>query len=299
MATEPGVLVGTAGWADRTLLASLWYPAQVRTPAQRLEYYATRLRFVEVDSSYYAIPPEQTVAGWAQARCGPDFLMDVKAYSLLTGHSTRAATLLPELRGLAEGKDWLTADAVSADLLGAVWQAFHKTVEPLRQVGRLGLITLQFPPSYRFGERGIRLVEQALSQCAPLRAAVEFRHPSWLRETNRDRTLELLRAHDAAFVCVDMPQDHPFSVPPLVLTTSDKAVIRMHGQSTDWRDGNKEERYRYEYSDEELSRWAERARELSQKADEVHVVLNTCCAGAAQRAAARLNEMLAGGVEGA
>jgi uncharacterized protein YecE (DUF72 family) len=286
---EPKILVGTAGWADRTLLASLWYPAPVRTPAERLEYYATQFPFVEVDSSYYAIPREQTVLGWAQASCGPDFVMDVKAYSLFTGQRTRVATLPPELRDLARD-DWLTADSASADLLSAVWQWFHKTVEPLRQVGRLGLITLQFPAAYRCDESGIRLIEQALTHCAPLQAAVEFRHPSWLRRTNRDRTLKLLREHDAAFVCVDMPQDHPDSMPPLVLTTADKAVIRMHGQSPDWRDGNKEERYRYEYSEDELACWATRARQLSQDADEVHVVLNTCCAGAAQHAAAQLRD---------
>ena len=286
------ILVGTAGWADRDLVASDWYPAAVRTPAGRLEFYAAQFPLVEVDTTYYAIPREQTVLGWAQATCRPGFVMDVKAYSLFTGQSTPVKTLPKELRGLARGT-WLTAGTVSPDLLDAAWQCFHKTVEPLRQVGRLGLITLQFPASYRCDERAADLVGQALAHCAPLQAAVEFRHPSWLRPANREATLTLLREHDAAFVCVDMPQGHPDAVPPILATTTDKAVIRMHGQSPDWRDGNKEERYRYEYSADELAVWATRARRLSQHADEVHVVVNTCCAGAAQRAAAVLRDEIA------
>lgn len=290
-AARARILVGTAGWADRDLIASGWYPANVRTPAERLEHYAARFPFVEVDSTYYAIAPEQRVLGWATSASKSDLVMDVKAYSLFTGQRTRAATLPADLRELA-GRDWLTADRASADLLDAAWQRFHDSVEPLRQAGRLGLVTLQFPPWYGCDGNGERLVERALEQCAPLPAAVEFRNPSWIEPENRDRTFKLLRAHDAAFVCVDMPQGHAGAMPPLMAVTGKKAVIRMHGQSPDWRDGGKEDRYRYEYSDDELEGWADRARELSSRAEEVHVVLNTCCAGAAQRAAGRLQEIL-------
>ncbi|HEV2636698.1 MAG TPA: DUF72 domain-containing protein [Actinocrinis sp.] len=292
--SAPRILVGTAGWADRDLIASGWYPADVRTPAGRLAFYAARFPFVEVDSSYYAIPREQTVLGWAGCAEQSGLVMDVKAYSLLTGQRTRVATLPADLRALT-AREWLTAESVSAELLDATWRRFHDSVEPLRQAGRLGLVTLQFPPWYVCDERGKRLVEQALDRCAPLQAAVEFRHPSWTVSENQIATLKLLRAHGAAFVCVDMPQAHSGTVPPILATTCDKAVIRMHGRSPDWREGGKEDRYRYEYPDDELAGWALRARELSRHADEVHVVLNTCCAGAAQRAAARIKELIEAG----
>jgi uncharacterized protein YecE (DUF72 family) len=68
--------------------------------------------------------------------------------------------------------------------------------------------------------------------------------------------------------------------------------VRLHGHSDNWAVGGKEERYRYDYTPEELAQWALWARELSKNAEEVHIVLNTCCAGAAQRDAAQLRDLL-------
>ena len=52
------VLVGTASWSDKSLVASKkFYPADVITPEGRLRYYASRFPVVEVDTPFYAIPP--------------------------------------------------------------------------------------------------------------------------------------------------------------------------------------------------------------------------------------------------
>jgi uncharacterized protein YecE (DUF72 family) len=217
--------------------------------------------------------------------------MDVKAYSLLTGQRTRSASLPGPLRALARG-DWITTGSASPALLDGAWDGFHACFAPLRQAGRLGRVLLQFPATYVFGDRGLGLVADALERCRPLRAAVEWRHPSWLEPGHRERSLGLLREHDAAFVCVDMPQGLSESVPPLLAVTSETAVIRLHGRSPDWRGGSKEDRYRYEYSADELTEWATRARKLAEQADDVHVVVNTCCAGTAQRTAAQLSDLL-------
>lgn len=138
----------------------------------------------------------------------------------------------------------------------------------------------------------------ALRRCEPLPAAVEFRHGSWLEPEQRDGTWKLLRDHDAAYVCPDMPQSHPGAVPPLLAVTASKAVVRLHGHSAAWERGGKEERYRYEYSGAELAAWAERAHVLGRSAEEVHVVVNTCCGGAAKRAAAALRDQLETSPEG-
>ena len=285
------ILVGTAGWADRDLIASGWYPRSANTPASRLAYYASRFPLVEVDSSYYAIPAERTVRGWAQTSAASGLVMDVKAYSLLTGHRTRATSLPPQLRTFT-ADDWIAADRVPPELLDAAWECFHDSFEPLRETGRLDRVLLQFPRSCVFGSRGLDQVAHALERCRPLKAAVEWRHPSWFAPEHREESLSLLRSYGAAFVCVDMPQSHPDAVPPLLAVTADTAVIRLHGRSSKWRSGSKEERYRYEYSAEELTEWAANARLLAQQADDVHVVLNTCCAGAAQHSAAQLVGLL-------
>lgn len=284
------ILTGTAGWADASLIRSGWYPPGTRTAADRLRHYAGRFPLVEADAPYYALPRASTVAGWIDA--APDgFTMDVKAYSLLTGHRTRAATLPADLRYGIRGP-WLTAATAPPGLVAELWRRLHATFEPLRQSGLLSLVLLQFPPHYRADPIGVASVQEALRHCAPLPAAVEFRHGSWLAPEQRDGTWQLLRDHGAAYVCTDMPQSHAGAVPPLLAVTSDKAVIRLHGHSAAWLRGGKEDRYRYAYSDDELAAWAERSRQLGESAEEVHVVVNTCCAGAAQRAAETLRDQL-------
>jgi uncharacterized protein YecE (DUF72 family) len=49
------ILVGTASWADKSLVDSkLFYPKEAKTAESRLRYYASHFSLVEVDSSYYA-----------------------------------------------------------------------------------------------------------------------------------------------------------------------------------------------------------------------------------------------------
>jgi uncharacterized protein YecE (DUF72 family) len=283
------VLVGSAGWADKDLVAAHWYPAHVRTAAARLAYYAEQLPLVEVDTSYYAIPTRTTVRGWVDA--APDLVLDVKAYRLLTGQPTPAASLPQVLRSDAIGP-WISARHAPPALLHAAWQLFHDALEPLRPAKNLGLVLLQFPPSVTADTQGRVQVSTALELCHPLRAAVEWRHASWLAPPQRAESLRLLTEHDAAYVCVDMPQHSRTAMPPDLEATAATAVIRLHGRSKQWADGGKRERYRYDYSPDELRHWAANARELAQRAEQVHVIVNTCCAGAAQRAATDLRTTL-------
>jgi uncharacterized protein YecE (DUF72 family) len=284
------VLVGTAGWADADLVASGWYPTHVRTAADRLACYAQRFPLVEVDTTYYAIPTASTVSTWA--RVPSPLTMDVKAYRLFTGQPTPVASLPPDLRDLAAGRTTLRTQDAPAALLQAAWERFHAALEPLQEAGHLGLVLLQFPATVVADESGRGLVARALELCRPLRAAVEWRHGSWLAPDKREASLKLLAEHQAAYVCVDMPQNVPAAMPPLLLSTTDVAVIRLHGHSLAWRYGDKRDRYRYEYSPAELDAWAQSARQLARQADRVHIIVNTCCAGAAQRAAETLRDRL-------
>jgi uncharacterized protein YecE (DUF72 family) len=60
------VKVGTAGWTDPTLIASGWYPPEADTAEKRLRFYARQFPLVEVDSTYYALPAEQTAKAWTE-----------------------------------------------------------------------------------------------------------------------------------------------------------------------------------------------------------------------------------------
>src|SRR4029078_12176052 len=82
------ILVGTASWTDKTLIAcGRFYPPGVNTPESRLRYYASQFPILEVDSSYYGMPTPANAQIWAQ-RTPDDFVFNVKAFRLFTGHQT-------------------------------------------------------------------------------------------------------------------------------------------------------------------------------------------------------------------
>ena len=83
------ILVGTASWADKSLVDSgKFYPPDVTSPEARLRYYASQFPMVEVDSSYYAMPLPATTQQWAE-RTPDNFVFNVKAFRLFTGHQTQ------------------------------------------------------------------------------------------------------------------------------------------------------------------------------------------------------------------
>jgi probable DNA metabolism protein len=104
------VLPGVAGWTDPSLLApGVFYPDDVVTPEDRLRFYASRYAMVEVDSTYYALPRREHAVAWVQ-RTPADFVFNVKAHALMTGHGA-------DLRRLP---DWLRRDArAQAEVRGA------------------------------------------------------------------------------------------------------------------------------------------------------------------------------------
>ena len=68
------ILVGTASWSDPGFVAD-WYPKKLPA-AERLGWYADHFRLVEVNSSFYAVPPAATVAAWCR-QTPDDFVFDV------------------------------------------------------------------------------------------------------------------------------------------------------------------------------------------------------------------------------
>ena len=95
-------------------------------------------------------------------------------------------------------------------------------------------------------------------------------------------------------VAVDMSQSAADAVPPVdVVTTPRLAVVRFHGRSDAWGSGSKEDRFRHTYTTDELTGWLPRLRSMAERADELHVLFNNCCADAAVRAAETMDRLLA------
>ena len=290
------VRVGTAGWTDKSLIDSGWYPPDATTPEKRLRYYAGQFSLVEVDSAYYALPAEQTAAAWA-GRTPAGFTFNVKAFSLFTRHPTPVRALPADLRELAAkaGKDRVYLKDVGPEVASQAWDRFLAALEPLRQAGKLGAILLQFPPWFPISRSGKQYIEACAERVAPRRACVEFRNHTWMTPDNQKETLDFLAARGLPYVCVDMPQGHPSSIPPVLAATSDLAVIRLHGHSGMWESKDIQQRFRYRYSDEELKRWAASAQRLAEDATETHVIFNNCYRDYAHVNAQQLAELLASG----
>ena len=287
------VRVGTASWTDKTLIASGWYPPEADTPEKRLRFYARQFGLVEVDATYYALPAEQTAATWAE-RTPAGFTFNVKAFSLFTGHPTPVRALPADLREAAgaSGKDRVYRKDVDPGVVDQAWGRFAAALEPLRLAGKLGAILLQFPPWFPISRANKDYIVACAARAAPDRVCVEFRNRTWMTEDNQDETLGFLAANRLPYVCVDMPQGYPSSIPPVLAATSDLAVVRMHGHSDKWESKDIYERFGYRYSEEELDEWAARIRLLAEGAEATHVLFNNCYSNYAQVNARQLTEAL-------
>jgi uncharacterized protein YecE (DUF72 family) len=271
------IRVGTAGWTDKSLIASGWYPDDASNPEKRLRYYASQFPLVEVDSAYYALPSERTAQAWAE-RTPENFTFNVKAFSLFTQHPTPVRALPSDLREAAgkSGKDRVYLKDVAQEVTDQAWDRFLSALEPLRQAGKLGAILLQFPPWFPIGRANKQYIVGCAERVAPRRVCVEFRNHTWMTEDNQKETLDFLSAHRLPYVCVDEPQGYPNSIPPVLAATSDLAVVRLHGHSDKWDAKSVQERFRYRYSDKELRTWAGNVKKLAGDASETHVVFNNC-----------------------
>nr|MDT0657471.1 DUF72 domain-containing protein [Micromonospora sp. DSM 115978] len=286
------IKVGTASWTDRTLLDSGWYPRTADTPEKRLAHYAKRFPLVEVDATYYSPPAERTAELWA-SRTPVHFTFNIKAFSLLTGHPTKVSALYKDLRPDTDKSNVYPGD-LPPQAYEEVWTRFLSALDPLVEAGKLGVLLFQFPPWFTIRRSNKQYLLEVRDRCRPLRVAVELRHASWFSGDNQDETLTFLREHDLPYVCVDMPQGHRSSIPPVLAATADLAMVRFHGHSTKWTSKDIHEKFGYRYSDRELADWAPKLRELATETGETHVLMNNCYRDFATRNAETLAELLAG-----
>lgn len=297
----PGrIVIGTSSWADPGFVAE-WYPPGL--PARdRLPYYAERFEGVEVNATFYAIPAPATVRRWVAAT--PEgFTFDVKLHRLLSRHATEPAALPPSLRERAEttprGRVVLT-EGLEAAMADAVLGA----VAPLAEAGRLSTFLLALSPSFKPGAHELDELAALVERLAPAPVAIEPRHRGWLEGPRLEHTLGWLEDHGAVLVCVDGPRDgrNPTVVPMVdAVTRPGVAYLRAHGRDLQaYAHGRSvAERFAYRYADDELRELGERARGLSERADEVRLMLNNNRGDDAPVAARRLRELLGQVPEGA
>ena len=285
------IKVGTASWTDKTLLESGWYPQTATNPEKRLAYYARQFPIVEVDSTYYGPPAEQTTRLWAE-RTPPGFTFNIKAFSMLTGHPTKVSAIYSDLRPETDKKNLYPGD-LPPQSYEEIWSRFLSALDPLVEAKKLGALLFQFPPWFGIRKSNKEYMLEVVARCKPLRPVFELRNASWFDGANRNETLDWMRAHKLPFVCVDMPQGHRSSIPPVLAATSPElAVVRFHGHSDKWTSKDIHEKFGYDYPKAELAQWAPKLKDLAAEARTTHVFLNNCYTDYAQRNASTLIDLL-------
>lgn len=193
MATE--IFIGTQGWNYAGWDGS-FYPRGVSSK-ETLSLYAKIFDTVEIDSTFYAIPSENTVRGWA-ARTPARFQFSVKLPAEIT-HKNR----------LRDSQDHLLEFAARIRLLDE----------------KLGCVLIQLPPDFHASEH--RALSAFLKWLpTDLRFAVEFRDPNWITE----HTLALLNAHRVALTLTDGKWVHrELSFQAIADYSADFAYVRWMG----------------------------------------------------------------------
>lgn len=287
------ILVGTSSWADPGFVRE-WYPP--RMPAtQRLPWYAQRFSYVELNSSFYAVPDRTNVHRWVNDT-PDDFVFDVKVHRLLSRHSAPLDSLPPDLRGRADTTDRGRV-RLTPELEAALAERLVEETAPLAEAGKLGSYLVQLTPAFSPGKRALDELDGLVEVLAPHRIALELRNRGWVREERRESTLTWFSERDVAFVCVDAPPGDHFSIMPSELdavTRDDLAYLRLHGRNTDGYVGGRSvaERFGWRYAEDELTEVAGRVAAMAEQAREVHVAFNNNRDDDAPTAAQRFRALL-------
>ena len=186
--------IGCSGWVYKHW-AGAFYPQGTREAA-RLEYYASRFDTAEINASFYRLPSEAMVAGWAR-RVPERFVFAWKVSRFIT-HNKKLN-----------------------DCEDPVALVFGR-MAPLG--GRLGPALIQLPPQLRRNDERLAGFLKLLRGRG--RCAVEFRHDSWYAP----EVFRILAEFDAA-LCVS---DHHAAPAPWESTAS-FVYIRGHGPGGRYR----------------------------------------------------------------
>jgi uncharacterized protein YecE (DUF72 family) len=230
------VRVGTSGWNYPEWRGS-FYPSDMK-PAAMLTYYGERFSTVEVNNTFYRMPTAKGVQGWAAA-VPERFSFVLKAPQRIT-HFARLRDVDDPVRFFCD----------TARLLG----------------GKLGPLLFQLPPNFKV-DTG-RLADVLALLPPDLRAAFEFRNPTWFTEEVYTR----LAARNAA-LCI---ADNDDGATPAV-ATADWGYLRLRATG---------------YADDDLRGWLATMHRIGERWRDAYVFFKHEEAGTGPALGARLVKLL-------
>ncbi len=258
------VLFGTAGWSYLDWEGTV-YPARIPRGFNQLEFLARekKMDFVEVNTSFYRIPPEKMAEGWINKIGGIDhFGFWIKIHQNFTHKQT---------------------------LIKNELNAFLKFLGPLiREKKLLGLLA-QFPYSFKFTSQNLKYLDMIFQIFGRYNLVIEFRHKSW----NCTEIIDRFREQAVIWANIDQPVISE-SLPLTSISTHPKiAYIRIHGRNYQhwFSNSGRDARYDYDYSESELIEINREIDRLKKLAKKVFISGNNHYKGAAVKNLIQLKKM--------
>jgi len=242
------LFIGTSGYSYKHWANGVFYPVGLPT-TKWLEYYGGCFNSVELNVTFYRLPPRTAFVGWDK-KTPEDFRFTIKGSRYIT-HIKRL-------------KD---AD----DSLGYL----EENTEPLWP--KIECVLWQLPPSFKKNEE--RLENFCLSikkqeRLSQLRHVFEFRDNSWFCE----KIYAILKYYHHIVCFAHEPQKIGEKI-----ILGDFIYFRFHGGT---------DRYTSNYTESELSQWAEEIKGYAGHAQAVYVYFNNDAFGFAPQNAQLLREFL-------
>ncbi|MDR6764416.1 uncharacterized protein YecE (DUF72 family) [Flavobacterium sp. 2755] len=191
------IYIGTSGWLYKHW-RNTFYPADLKVK-EEFAYYAGKFSTVEINSTFYGVPSDQTLMNWKK-NSPPHFVYTVKA--------SRFITHLKKLHNTT--------------------QILHSFIHKMELLGsKLGVILVQLPP---YLKADTKLLETFLKELPKTnRFVIEFRNAEWYTA----EVFNLLKKHNVGF-CIYELAGH---LSPLEIT-ADFVYLRLHGPTSDKYRGN-------------------------------------------------------------
>jgi len=257
------LIYGTSSWSEKSWVGS-FYPEGTR-PDAYLGHYSEQFGAVEADTTYYGIPKESTVDGWAKK----------------TPDGFEMAAKFP--RSIVHGGEGARPAADTVLVPAHVRDQTEKFLAAMRRLGdRCGPLVLQFPYFNKtvFPDAATFL-ERLDSYLGTLpkefRYAVEVRNGWWIKSP----LLHILRRHHAALVLVEISyMPHPAELAAKYdLVTTDFTYARLIGDRKAVEEKTKTfDRIVVDQS-RSLQQWADVLRELKERVEKAYIFANNHYAG--------------------
>ncbi len=257
---ESKIAIGCQGWNYKDWISkaggdTVFYP-RLTTPDGMLKLYAEIFETIEVDSTFYAIPPASTIENWYK-KTPANFTFSLKMPQEITHtHELREMSYI-------------------------ILETFCERIKDLKE--KLASVLIQLPPTFDGNKQNAQTLRDFLKRLPrDINFAVEFRHRDWMIEW----TFQELEANNAALCFCEgswIPRQMMFSA--IHKVKNKFAYVRFMGE----RDLEKFDKV-YRPEDTLLEIWQEQIKDI--EAEKIYVYFSNFFEGNAPISSNKLKKLL-------